>query len=448
MVDLEEGDPRPEEREGAEEEEEPRAEAPAKGGAGAETAPASGANEGTPTAQVQERPRQQWNSFLGKQLVAPSSEPSCKHCRTVVDPTAKGVRVTGKSPPTFCCGSCNAKTTSLAHVFGHWPIDEFKELTPDEQATFFQTAGQGKDNLKKAVEQQVMKRWVHQKTNKVAGDFLPEWWWRNKGMPEDEIKKMKDVAPSEEHPIFGTGYQVQIHGTDERATEELVRQQMLAASSRKRKLCGPGGSGAAGSGSQAEALTEGAGPGKPASETSSSSSSSSSSSNSKQKKKKKKGKKKKGKKSRKKDEKNKEKAERDKADKAERDKADKAEKGKLRKEKAERERADKEEKKAWRQTHADAAKALGKVTPAVLQMESVLEHKMFGEVPKVLRKGAQQVYDALKKAKDEAQTAVKTQQPAPLSFTLEDATASVKQATECYEKLKGVLETTAAAMKA
>ena len=39
-----------------------------------------------------------------------------------------------------------------------WPIDEFKELTADEQETFWKTAEAGQDNLKQHVEQHVMKK--------------------------------------------------------------------------------------------------------------------------------------------------------------------------------------------------------------------------------------------------------------------------------------------------
>ena len=138
-----------------------------------------------------------------KQLVAPTQQPSCTYCRAYLDPTAKGVRLISKTAQVFCCPGCNSKTTTLTKVFGHWPIDEFKELEPEEQNAFFQKSGTGRDNLKKAVLEQVMKKWAHQKTNKASGDFMPDWWWRNQGMPEEMIEQMKASSPAEDHPSWG-----------------------------------------------------------------------------------------------------------------------------------------------------------------------------------------------------------------------------------------------------
>ena len=186
--------------------------------------------------------------WAGKALVPPTEQPSCKYCRAFLDPFAKGVRLLSKSAQVFCCPGCNSKTTILAKVFGHWPIDEFKQLASEEQTAFFQTSGTGRDNLKKAVHEQVMKKWAHQKTNKVEGDFMPDWWWRSKGMPEETIEKMKAAGAVEEHPIMGNTFQVMIHGTSESATEELARQQLLSATTRKGKGAAAADSAAAGSG--------------------------------------------------------------------------------------------------------------------------------------------------------------------------------------------------------
>ncbi|CAK0795877.1 unnamed protein product, partial [Prorocentrum cordatum] len=374
----------------------------------------------------------------GKALVAPPQQPSCKFCRTFLDPFAKGVRLLRKSPQVFCCGTCNSKTTTLAEVFGHWPIDEFKGLSAEEQSAFFQTRGTGQDSIKKAVHEQVMKKWAHQKTNKVAGDFMPEWYWRNQGMPEETIQRMKALAPGEDHPIFGDTFQVMIHGASESATEELARQQLLSAATRKGKGTAAAGSAAAGSGSAtgetAAAEEPAAAPAPAPKETSFSSASDSESSSSESKKKKhinNKKKKKKHEKAREKDKRATEKEDKD----------------KQRKEKAAKAAAEKEEKRARRQTQSDAAKALAKVSPLASSLDTALSHSMINEVPKFVAKTAKEALAILKKYAQEAEEAIKTHNPQPLSFKLDELISKTKDAQDSHDKLFNVLKSVEQAAK-
>eukprot|EP00959_Pyramimonas_sp_CCMP1952_P451378 9450744-Pyramimonas_sp.AAC.2 len=399
-------------------------------------------DEPLPAAPPKQLENQGWG---GKALVPPTQQPSCKFCRTFLDPFAKGVRLLRKSPPVFCCGTCNSKTTTLAKVFGHWPIDEFKQLTVEEQSTFFQTCGTGQDSIKKAVHEQVMKKWAHQKTNKVSGDFMPEWYWRNQGMPEETVKRMKDLAPGEEHPIFGDTFQVMVHGTSESATEELARQQMVSAATRKAKGTAAASSAAAGSGSATEtAAAEGPRAALAPAPTSSSSTSDSESSSSESKKKKNKKNKKKKDKKKKKEQRQKEKKKTREVDKRA---TEKAEKDKLRKQRAAQAAAEKEEKRAKRQTQSDAAKALAKVSPLASSLETALNHSMITDVPKFVTKTAKEALATLKKYAQEAEEAIKTHDPQPLSFKLEEVISDARAAQDSHDKLANVLKSVEQAAK-
>ena len=89
------------------------------------------ADRGTPAAPPAEVVDRQVEVFPdGKLLLPPALKPSCKNCRHYVDPSGKGVRLVCKQPAAFVCPCCSSKNATLYKLFGHWPIDEFKMLSP------------------------------------------------------------------------------------------------------------------------------------------------------------------------------------------------------------------------------------------------------------------------------------------------------------------------------
>ena len=75
----------------------------------------------------------------------------CVKCNALADPCSKGVRLNGKSPPTFQCPVCCCKQVGLSKLFVQWPIPGFKGLDEATQTAFWQSAGTDRESLKKAV---------------------------------------------------------------------------------------------------------------------------------------------------------------------------------------------------------------------------------------------------------------------------------------------------------
>ena len=119
--------------------------------------------------------------FPAGQVPTREAGPVCKKCLSYVDPCAPGVRVAGKSSPTFQCPTCCSKITTLSRLLGRWPIDEFKELSEEEQTEFWQSSGVTVFELQKAVEKHLVRRLINQRLNEVKGAFLPLSVWANKG---------------------------------------------------------------------------------------------------------------------------------------------------------------------------------------------------------------------------------------------------------------------------
>ena len=283
-------------------------------------------------------------------LLPPESLHRCKHCKQVLGPNARGAKVSRKSPPTFACGGCNSKATTLNHLFGKWPLDEFQLLTDNEKAEFFASSGTDRVGLKNAVERQVIKKIISQKHNSIEGNFMPEWWWVNQGMPAAVVDEMKKTAPRERHPVLGDTYQIMIHGSGEKSIEEKVSQHMAKLlENGQRKRAQVAHDDAAGvdvaTGDEAEQQSD---------DDSSSSSSSTSSSSSSRKKKSKKGKSRKG---------SKQDTHRSKKHTGGRKKPEKSSAQERKAQKMSALKQHQDALKSYRAIHADSAKIVSKLTP-------------------------------------------------------------------------------------
>ena len=133
------------------------------------------------------------------------------------------VRLLRKTPPQYSCPSCNSKKTIAAHLCGKWPVEEFKELSPEEQVAFWNSCVSNKWEMMKAIEKHLVRRVVNQRLNAVEGKFLPLSVWAAKGF---DAALIEATCPQEMHPNLGPTFQVKIHSTCEKAIEESVREHM------------------------------------------------------------------------------------------------------------------------------------------------------------------------------------------------------------------------------
>ena len=107
----------------------------------------------------------------------------------------------------------------------------------------------------------------------------------------------------------------------------------------------------------------------------------------------------------------------------------------------------KAEKRKKRQTQNDAAKALAKVSPLAASLETALSHSMINEVPKFVTKTVKQALAMLKKYAQEAEDAIKTHDPHPLPFKLDEISSKTKEAQDSHDKLDNILKSVEQASK-
>ena len=355
-------------------------------------------------------------------------KPVCKKCLSYVDPCLPGVRVLQKQPPAFQCPACGVKMTLLNRLCGHWPIDEFRELSPEEQTDFFSSCGTSTWDIKKAIEQHLVRRLVNQKVNQVGGEYLPLSVWASKGF---DAALIEAECPMEIHPQLGPTYQVKIHSSAEKTIEERVREHMAKILSKdgcKRSAshspAPPRVAEAGTAETTGDGKTEGTerkrkkrGRSESMSSASSKSSSSKSSTSSKAstKNKKKKGKKESDKKKRK------EKKEKEARKKAEKEK-------KKAKEAAEKAKKEKEElKKKKAKVHGDCSRFITKLAPVISNLREDFDHKSAPLLPDKIKVRGKTVLDDLQKMHDTCSSTLKDPNPSILDFTADDVNAKHKE---------------------
>ena len=166
------------------------------------------------------------SGFWDKQMKS-TVEYFCQKCENILDPSAKGVRVTSKAPMAkYVCGTCNSKTVGLSTLFGGWPIDDFKGLSQEEQVAFWKEADTavGMYGLKKLVERHVARRVVLQKINAKEGVFQPLTFWSRKGY---DVAYIEEHCDSEWSPDLGAmTYRVRLHKETSRSIDEGIQEHM------------------------------------------------------------------------------------------------------------------------------------------------------------------------------------------------------------------------------
>ena len=372
-------------------------------------------------------------AFTGPLTVLPE-QPLCTKCASYVDPCGPGVRCTSKTTPSFICPVCCSKLTGLNRLCGHWPIEEFKELSAAEQESFFQSCGAGTAALKKAIEQHIIRRQVHQRVNEVAGEFLPLSVWQTRGFDPSIIEAN---CPMEIHVQLGKTYQVKIHSTGEKAIEEQVRQHMARVCSGKDRGSPKPPIHKAAAGEASTGATDKGGDDKKesgkkrrrstssSSNSSNSSSSKSSSSSSDPKKKKKKNKKEDKKKKKAKDaEKDKKKA------------AKEAKKEKERAEKAKKEKAEAAKRKA--RVHQDCSRYIAKLAPLIANLREDFDHKAYPMVPAQVSTKAQAIFAELQTMHTACTDRLAASSPDELAFVADTVNTKFKDGTRWEQLLSQI----------
>ena len=310
------------------------------------------------------------------------------------------------------------------------------------------------------VSKTIVRRFVSQKSSQQKGKFMPLWYWRGKGCPEETLKEIEKSGKYEFHPQLGHTYQVDIHSTGEKNIEEMIAEHMerlLEKGKRGKSALKNGGEDeetkADASQSEGDAPQSDEDPSSDASDSSESrrrkrkhkKRAKKDKKDQREKKRSKKHKKKQSSSSssegnRKKGKKSRNDATDDGSDESEDDKNRQRELLKLERrrqaaELAEKKKQEREKKKRDEMARMNAGKALAKLTPLHLKFEVDLANPLFKQIPKVMRTKADDSAKAIKLMKTEAELCLSSLDPAPLTFTLKDTNELHKTSCEVLNDL-------------
>ena len=124
------------------------------------------------------------------------------------------------------CRKCNSVRVKLYKHYGKWPTDDFRTIDRDEQKVFYNRVkdkGSSRE-IVQCCEDSVTRK--HSETNSSLddGEFLPLSVYETQGFDTSVIKAK---AESQEHPVLGTCYRVNIRKTRHATTDSTVREQRV-----------------------------------------------------------------------------------------------------------------------------------------------------------------------------------------------------------------------------
>ena len=123
------------------------------------------------------------------------------------------------------CKSCNSKRSILSKMFGGWPIPEFEEMGPGFQLDMWRSteANSGATLMDDIVRSLAQVKITHYSKG-YEGRYMPLSYYDCQGFDIDDIEnKCKDT---QEHPVLGTTYRVNITQVSSLNVEETVRKRI------------------------------------------------------------------------------------------------------------------------------------------------------------------------------------------------------------------------------
>ena len=124
------------------------------------------------------------------------------------------------SGPWSVCKRCNCKRSTLSQLFGYWPVDLFTALPEQQQIAFWRAETKNRFDIQNALVKEVVDQREEEQRTSVGGTYLPLDVWEQRGFDVAKIKaQCKDT---EEHPILGTTYNVNL----KTVTKDEIRKQI------------------------------------------------------------------------------------------------------------------------------------------------------------------------------------------------------------------------------
>ena len=120
----------------------------------------------------------------------------------------------------------------MSQAFGHWPLELFTLLPPEQQIAFWKAKVKGRAALEQELVLLVTKQRVKEEIKQCKGEYLPLSVYVQRGFDGQRIQET--CTDIQEHPILGTTYKVNIKAvitTDiqRKVWDELLKTKCLSS---------------------------------------------------------------------------------------------------------------------------------------------------------------------------------------------------------------------------
>jgi hypothetical protein len=163
-----------------------------------------------------------------------SASPLCSRCRCEVDPFRSQVK--SKAAGLYMCNNCHSKCVLISRNWGANVLNQFKEMSEDEQVAFWQSIGtlQNYHQVKEQIANTLASRRCDRLIAASGGKWLPLSVWAQQGFNTADIEAR--CTDTMTHPVLGLCYRVSIASLDRSSMLEQARTQVLESLSLKPRV--------------------------------------------------------------------------------------------------------------------------------------------------------------------------------------------------------------------
>ena len=156
------------------------------------------------------------------QVLTMSNKP-CKTCELDMEWDQQMIAATKNFE--YMCKPCKAKRVMFSRMFGSWPIQLYKDLTPELKKEVWRGDGPTKDSLMSSLAQNITHQKIREKEDATKGAWKPLGVWKTLGYDHEEIER--NCKHKYDPEINGQVYQKHIESETTRDIGKDVKQELL-----------------------------------------------------------------------------------------------------------------------------------------------------------------------------------------------------------------------------
>ena len=156
------------------------------------------------------------------QVLTMSNKP-CKTCELDMEWDQQIIAATKNFE--YMCKPCKAKRVMFSRMFGSWPIQLYKDLTPELKKEVWRADGPTKDDLMSSLAQTITHQKIKEKEDATKGAWKPLGVWKTLGYDHEEIER--NCKHKYDPEINGQVYQKHIESENTRDIAKDVKQELL-----------------------------------------------------------------------------------------------------------------------------------------------------------------------------------------------------------------------------